>query len=216
MGYVQALTPKERNLINDINQVVKKSFLHYFILEDGLVMSNPKGFAIEKGFHFSLCKKFDVIKNLIPIPEKHILVISAQNMFVTFRDRKKEIEQIMIENNVVFVGSDSVRLPIGKLVERTPSIDSMEQKIHNFLGYVDVEGRIPDESVDKMLENEIITFEKGKYKIRLTKELFPHIKKGIDLNVSFIETGDPYTFKTLLSVDKGNVQNYHLFDCIYY
>lgn len=216
MGYVQALTAKERNLINDINQVVKKSFLHYFILEDGLVMSNPKGFAVDKGFHFSICKKFEIIKNLIPIPHNHVLVVSAQNMFVTFRDRKKEIEQIMIDNNIVYVGSDNLRLPIGKLVERTASIDLAEQKIHNFLQHVDEEGRLPDEMVDKMLANEITTYQKGKFKIRLTKELFPHIKKGIDLNVSFIDSGEPYTFKTLLSVDKGNVQNFHLYECIYY
>jgi hypothetical protein len=207
------VTSKDVKFINDINQVVKKSFLHYFVVRNGVAFTNMESRAMDNGIHFSFIENIERLKELIPIPERYAVKLSSAAIYTTIKDNKKHLKHIKIENDQVFLQIENDFVLIGEYV-------LVEEEVHNnYAGAVfrmqkkeDI--TLLDSTIEAMLNNEIVTHSDGENKIRITKSLFPHIKVGVPISITFLNLDDPSLFEAMVSITKDNVTNFHVYTCI--
>jgi len=68
--------------------------------------------------------------------------------------------------------------------------------------------------VKLLLDNRIYTYIQDVYKVRLTKELLPSLKKDMKITISFEQDTNPILFNLILGMAKENVTTYHMYKCI--
>jgi hypothetical protein len=215
MEFIKEIVSKDIKVLNDINQVVKKSFLHYFIARNGVVITDDKGLAIDNGAHFSFIEDTDKLTKLIDIPEKHLLMLEAPVVYTHYKDQKKHIKYMKVNDEGVFLSGENGDVRIGKIIEVTPSIqEAFKSAVDKIL--VKSEELMTDDLIEAMLRNEIVTYGEGEYKVRLTKTLFPHIKIGLPITVTHLDVEDPNLFQVMLSITKDKITNFHVYTCIKY
>jgi hypothetical protein len=209
-----SITNKELKVINDINQVVKKSFLHYFITDKGLIFTDVNGACIDNGFHFSYIHNIDKLLEIIPIPDDELLVFYSQDLFNAIKENKKIINSIKILNNKVYLVTDKDSFLVGQYAKFDEGLKEIYRKAFTYTLKLDPQCKLPDELIKSLVENEIITYRQGEYKIRITKTLFPHIKVGLPINISFVDLNENDLFETIINITKDNVTNFHVYKCI--
>lgn len=209
-----SITSKELKVINDINQVVKKSFLHYFITDKGLIFADVNGACIDNGFHFSYIHNIDKLLEVIPIPNDELLVFYSQDLFNAVKENKKTIKSIKVLNNKVFLVTDKETILVGQYAKFDESLKEIYRKAFTYTLKLEPQYELPDDLIKSLIENEIITYRQEDYKIRITKSLFPHIKVGLPIKISFIDLNENDLFEAIINITKDNVTNFHVYKCI--
>lgn len=209
-----SITNKELKVINDINQVVKKSFLHYFITDKGLIFTDVNGACIDNGFHFSYIHNIDKLLEVIPIPNDELLVFYSQDLFNAVKENKKKINSIKITKNKIYLVTDNDSFLVGQYAEFDEGLKEIYRKAVTYTLKLDPQYEIPDELIERLIQNEIITYRQGEYKVRIAKSLFPHIKVGLPIKVSFIDLNENDLFEAIINITKDNVTNFHVYKCI--
>ena len=209
-----SIASKELKFINDINQVVKKSFLHYFITDKGLIFTDVNGACIDNGFHFSYIRNIDKLLEVIPIPNDELLVFYSQDLFNAIKENKKIIHSIKILNNKVYLVTDKESFLVGQYAEFDEGLKEIYRKAVTYTFKLEPQYELPNELIKSLVENEIITYRQGDHKVRITKTLFPHIKVGLPIKISFIGLNENDLFETIINITKDNVTNFHVYKCI--
>jgi len=204
---------KQLKVLNTINQVVKKSFLRYFVVRNGVIFTDDNGLAMEMGLHFSYTNQIDDLLKLFSIPEGYALMLNSQDVFVTIRDNKKIIKYLKFNDNGIFISGDMIDFPIGRYVKMTDAFKDTYRVIVDRITKKS-EKLLTDEDIQKLINNEILTFGEGDKRVRLTKALFPHIKVGLPMSVTILDIDDPNLFETMISITKDDVTNFHVYTCI--
>jgi hypothetical protein len=204
---------KNVKILNDINQVVKKSFLRYFITRNGVVFTPSEGRAIDNGKHFSFIEEIEKLTSLIDIPERHVLMLESAKVYTHYKDQKKFIKYLKINDEGVYLSGELGDCCIGSIMKITDSIESIYTSAVERIMKKD-ERLILDNDMEALLRNEVVTYVDGDKRVRLTKTLIPHIKIGLPINITFLDIEDPNLFEVMLSITKDKVTNFHVYTCI--
>jgi hypothetical protein len=208
---------KDLKILNTINQVVKKVYLHYFVTHNGIVFTNEKGLAMDSGKHFSYIKDMDKLLNLIEIPVGHVLALKSDAIFVVMRDHKKIIRGIKIENQQVSIHTTQQDFPIGTYIEVNDLMREEAKTAASWIIKFDNHIALDEAVIAELLDNKVVLHMEDDYKLRMTKTLFPHIKKGLRMTVGFRDDNEkPELFDAILTVTKDDVKNFHMYKCIRY
>jgi hypothetical protein len=204
---------KDIKFLNDINQVVKKSFLRYFIARNGVVFTNDDGKVMDNGIHFSFIEDMDKIMNLIGIPERHILMLDSAEVYTHFKDQKKFIKYLKINDQGIFISGEEKECRIGALIDLTDSMESVyKSAVDRILKNDGI--TISNDDIEKLLKNEVVTYGEGDTRVRVTKTLIPHIKLDLPITITFLDVENPDLFETMISITKDNITNFHVYTCI--
>lgn len=206
---------KDLKFLNDINQVVKKSFLRYFVARNGIVFTDDSGSALPMGYHFSFIEDMEKFLNYLPIPEQHVLMLDSRDVYLTMRDHKKLMQYIRVVNDTVFIAGEKLNSKIGKFMPIDENMMATYSKVVGYAGQ-DPGKELDDELIEAMIKNEVISYGDSPFSVRMTKTLFPHIKVGLPISINFFEVEDPKLFQILIRINKSDILNFHLYTCIKY
>lgn len=206
---------KDLGVINTINQVVKKSLLYYFVVRNGVVFTVEGGNILENGTHFSFIDDMEKFQKYFPIPEGHAIILNSQVIYTTIRDFKKYINTIKFEDNLIYFVTEDAQFEIGKVVSMDKAdLREKYDKAKWFIPQKETE-TLTDDMIQTMLNNEVITYGEGDYKLRITKTLFPHIKLGLPMSIKFFGLEEePDLFQSMIAIDKDGVTNFHVYTCV--
>lgn len=204
---------KKLKIINDMNQVAKKLGSKYHVFPNGLsIVPQDHGF-IDRGFHFCVNSKYEKLNELLDTTR--VMTFESQDVYKTIKDFKKNISHILIERDNIFLQTDGDKIRIGGLASIN-TIEKLKSQYNRAIKLINKDGstRLTDGQVTSLYDNEMITLQKEDKRVRLTKQLFPNLRKDSEMSVNFFDLEDKKLFEVLLSYEKDNVQNYHAYTCI--
>lgn len=213
----KAIVSKDIKIINDVNQVVKKLFHHYVIFPDGMITGHAES-KLPYGIHWSTLDKdkCDTIFNLLPVNTDFPIVLDSLTVYTIYKDCKKEMTDIRIDvdGSIYIVGN--IEYKIGFILT-----DAVDELMFNKKVY---EQNMKDLKLEEMafeasgllMANEMVTYESGEYKIRVTKSVIPNLKKDSVIHIGFIDSNVDGLFESVITMKKDMVNSFHKYQCIKY
>jgi len=213
---IMELTSKDIKKLNEFNQIVKRVFNGIYIFSDGIIMTDPEiGNRVNKGVHFATTS----IQPIDNIPSNYYMSLKCDKIFKFIRDNKKNIRYLTIDGGDLYIDlKDESKEIIGRIFDADDNLYLKKRAISNTIEYHKTHSSLVSQNViESLSDNEIYTYGDDEYRVRITKELLPALKRDMKVNISFRdEVGDPTLFYIILSVDKGDVITYHMYKCIKY
>ena len=216
-----AIGTKDIKFLNDINQVLKKIYVRYFIFKDGFVVSFPGDTSVEGGFHFSIIAESEKLFNLLQIDPSSIICFYSNQLYTVVKDQKKNIQSISIDTengHIYLTTNEGKQHSVGSLSHELTEYRTITSRYAEAkLKYSNLSGEKLDNSVVSLLcDNELAIITKGRYRVRLTKKVIPNIKENMPITISFAETSEKDLFEMTIGTEKDGIECYHSYNCLYY
>jgi hypothetical protein len=201
--------------LNDFNQVAKKVFKKYSIFPGGIIVCKEDEGCVVKGCHYAFTEK-TILDN---IPDNMIISLSAEAVFKTIKDRKKEIKYLKLDNHSIYLAGDDIVFLIGSIMP----VEDTDNELNQFLidakdgiEYCSTSVNIQKSLVEALCNNEIISFDNNNgHKIRITKEIVPGVKDAFDVSVTMVDIpSDKDLFRTYIRVNRDELISYHRYTCV--
>lgn len=212
---LKLIDKKQIKLLNDLNQITKKVFARYYIFSDGFLIPSPGERQIKGGFHFCVSPDTQRILEIFELTEQ-VVYINSNDLYKTVKDNKKIITHILVESSKIYLTDGAeTKFVIGGYHKPTEAVGKNYARARVKYENSD-KSHISAEMVESLCANNIVAFSDDNYKVRLTKELVPNIKKDFPMSIAFIPSDDENVFETLILLKKDEVVNCHLYKCIKY
>lgn len=215
------ITTKDLKVINDLNQVLKKVYKRYTIFSNGFIIpTTTEDSMVSGGIHFSIIppetvKKLQDIFNLNLTSDTYSLIVEldASAVFKAIKDNKKDLSSLsFIDNHIYFQGKDMY--PIG-FVQQDSNVETYLKKVlelHTLFDLVE----LSEEVVESLSNNNMAILGKEEYKVRLTKEVIPNLKKDMLVHIGFRNDSEPTLFQIMIKTTKNDISSFHFYKCIRY
>lgn len=220
MSVIIPIVSKNVKPFNDLNQIVKKCFNIYFIFRNGLICSPTGEYVkgINKGTHIAFCESlvkeiYAFIESHYRIEEGKFISFISDQLFTALKEKKKLLESIKIEDNVISIFRDKEEFTVGYIA----NVDEVDLESGQLLAkHIMRNDHISmNFSIEGLLNNELVTITKDDCKARMTKELIPVLKK--DSNIYYnIMNGSKDRFKLLIICESKGVRLLHVYTCVKY
>lgn len=212
---IKAIDKKQIKLLNDLNQIAKKVFARYYLFSDGFLIPSPGERQIKGGFHFCVSPTTQDILNIFELSEQ-VVYIDSVNLYKAVKDNKKVITHITIEASKIYLSDGAEqKFLIGGYHKPTEAVGKNYAKAR--VKYENSDKHpVGADMVESLCANNLVGFSDDTYKVRITKELVPNIKKDLPMSVAFIPVDEEDVFELLLLLKKDEVVNCHLYKCIKY
>lgn len=210
---------KQIKKLNDFNQITKNYFQHYYTFNSGLIVcrDNEKFKKAQKGFHFCTTTIFPICE----IEKLKTIGLTSDYVYKIIKDRKKEINGLIIENNeILFSMGENAACKIGNILELTNLPNDLKDN-YNLAAktlnqcLMGTKYTLSDDEVTTLMTNGIILYQQDGYKLRLTKELIPNLKKDSTVNIQFFDIEkEESLFHVVINVEWEDINSYHKYTCI--
>jgi hypothetical protein len=194
-------------------------FKRFYLFKNGMMVSKSDDQELPIGFHFctSDTNPFNFIEN-------KVIEMSTSAIFKLLKERKKEIKYVSIIESDLYFESDDNQFLIGSIIE-PHKIDTEIQDIYfkakNFLS-TNINFSLLDDNVKEILcQKGIVTYfsdhSLGDYKLRMTNQLIPALKKDMQVKIGFHDVPkESSLFYTLMLVERGTILSHHIYKCLKY
>ncbi len=194
--------------LNDFNQITKRIFNGFYLFNDGIIINDMNNSKLSIGRHFATT----LIEPIDDIPN-NCIYLTTDKIYKTIRDNKKNIKHLLVNNNKIYIGNDEVKEKIGYVIKNIPL--NQKDPLLSFIEYhKKSSSMLPQNIIDLLCDNGIYTYSEDIYKVRLTKELLPALKKNMKVIISFKQDENSSLFYLLLSIDRGALISYHVYKCV--
>lgn len=219
------LTPKEINKFYDINMAMKKIFKSYILTSDGFLYSYGKYITLDIGYHFCYSDSMMPLHHQLDIGINNILFHSESINEVSKKFKKPEIDGLGIHEDTLYfiVKNKTDWIKIGTIIFNDinaaldPRVEFIKTKVETFK----IQSKLidPDISV-RIINGEIFNYlevrDNKEYKLKVSKDLFPILKKDDILSDYFSQNDEKGIFDVILSINRANLVTYHIYKCIDY
>lgn len=211
------ISSKDIKYMNSINQELKVIFEEYLI-KDGLVLTGPDKFLLNKGYHFAMVPFAPLVLN----ENIGTIVYSSKGIYNAFKANKSKLNSIYYDNTDDCIYVD---FTTGDVVLIADIVKSIDIRYHNkfdiYKKHINVPNdfrMIPESSVITMCDKSPVMLESGsELETVITKELIPGMKntksKTTKASYAMRETKDPDTFELYLRGDHEFIKSYHKYLC---
>ena len=199
--------------MNDMNQDMKHIFTRYSLYNKIVVgeLVNPHG------------KHYAKVDYSLPgLPDNIIVTISSQLFFNTQKEYKKFITGYQIDNENLYLILDGMEnVLIGTAIDSTGlaasrkliELKEARELIESSREYI----KLTDDEMDELLVFKTkICIQSGKFKVYLTKDIIPNLKKNDYVDIAFAETNNKTVFQMIIRICRGGTTlTHHVYKCIY-
>lgn len=203
----------EFNKFNEVNQNMKHLFTQYSIY-NGLVFGD---YLPEQGKHYA-----KINYNLPELLDNALITINSVVLFNTQKDYKKNIKGYKIENeNLYLVMTDMDDVLIGTSIDFDGLAATKKQKSYEEADNIINDSRLYIPLSDSDIEDMVvyktkITIAHDKFKVYLTKDIIPNVKKTDYIDISFSETNIKTVFQMIIRINRGGtILTHHVYRCLY-
>jgi hypothetical protein len=208
------LDKKSLKKINDYNQITKKIFKSYIIFENGLIISEDCNSSLSNGIHFAYSKiDWDFFNT-----DKKVMRIYTDVIFKCIKDNKKEIQNIVVENDLIYFHGEKLNIKFGEyLNELTEKQIELKQFTTNYINNISTYNiqQIDDKNVLSLCENNLETIIYDKFKLRLTQKVIPDLKNTYNMSLNCIDLNKDKLFETIFHINRDDIiTTYHKYTCI--
>lgn len=210
---------KQIKKLNEFNQITKNYFNYYYMFDNGLLIcrDHEKFKKAQKGFHFCV----STINPLCDMDDGKIFALTSDCVYKIIKDRKKDITGLALENdNILFSLTENNMFNIGKIYDysKLPKdlMDNYNIAMKTMKQCSESERYdILHDDVTTLMTNGIINYEKKGYKLRITRELIPNLKKDSNVSIRFFDIPkDTSLFHVVITVTRDEIVSYHKYTCI--
>lgn len=196
----------ELNRLNKINQELKHIFNYYIISNDGTMMLKNNDQYILSGIHFINLIDFKPFSFMYDFNNYEF---SSKDIFDIIKNHKKDINSIFIDNGELYLKSDKDKYKIG----------NVNSDVSYPLSYIDDSNNMIELSQSdciNLIRNKYVNLSLDKFRVRITKEVIPGLKKSHKIIIFFKEhETDNKLFYLILKVYRDGMITYHKYRCIY-
>jgi hypothetical protein len=210
-------------MLEIINQNCKYLFDKYIILSSKIIIGFYDNKSLNKGIHYAglmngCFDDFQLI-NLDPL----YIVFNANHIFQIFKTTKKSDLQtysvIINQSGITCLSSPKLETPL--IIGESITLSSDDECNYlKELEVFDVEGEsivISESTIGDLLNNKVRILEYAKYKIRITKELLPNLKKDDTVAINMINLkNNLIKIRFTIFKNKTNMMTYHIYTAINY
>ena len=222
--FTQDITVKQRNGMNECNQVLKQIFSEFIVNQGGVAYASENGSEMSRGFHFSLLKDsmLGEVMAKAPIELREGFTMNTNDVYLAIKDNKKKINKVYLQqNDFGFCTKDEDEfLPLAKMLdERTAFMQKQEEKISSIVKAIqnkDAEYILTDGDVQLLSNNQLLTISVGKFHVRMTKEVVPVINRHASNYQVIFKNIDDAVFHMIMTYNVHNVQFYHQYTVVHF
>lgn len=203
---------------NDINQDIKKIFKEYYFFHNGIITGLKEDLLTKRGTHYvktnidnmSFSLLINMLNNNI---DGYVIKLDSDKVYRVIKDFKSKIEKIVIDDDFIiyFELSDSTRQEIGKKSLYPVSIlEKINIDLFNKNEFISVGEK---NFAELLIKNDFFNINvKGEY-IRITKDLFPGLKKTDTLLFNVQDFNDDLFISHIL-IKRSATYILHQYYCI--
>lgn len=216
------ITVKERNYLNSLNQMTKKITNEYFLSPEGLLLPTLEGRVLKRGQYFAVIHDPSKIEDIFKLDNRGYPKLKTVFLYEAVRDHKKIINGLhYYKDSEIGFRTDEYPLYIGDIVEEPDDYFYDRRNFAvNHLDMIKTDiDMIPlsEQVIESLLNDELVKFSHGKYRVRLVKDIFPMITKKTKIYVGFNDVEDSDAeFKMTVAIEKDHATNYHVYTSIHY
>ena len=203
----------EFNKFNNVNQDMKHIFTRY-TLYNNIVIGDASD---EYGKHYA---KVDY--KLPDLPDNILITIDSAKLFDTQKEYKKNIIGYSIVNEELFLtmqGMEDIQIGHARNVNGLAAtklkleLNSAKEFINTPREYIN----LTDEDMENLLEFKTkIVIKSGPFKVFITKDTVPNIKKSDYVDVAFSKTNNSTVFQMVIRICRGSTTiTHHVYRCLY-
>lgn len=203
----------EFNKFNNVNQDMKHLFTRYTLYNNIVIGDNVD----EYGKHFA---KVDY--KLPNLPDNILITIDSAKLFDTQKEHKKNIIGYSIINEELFLtmqGMDDIQIGHARDVNglATTKLKLELKEAKEFIDTPRQYIKLTDEDMENLLEFKTkIVIKSGPFKVFITKDTVPNIKKSDYVDVSFSKTNNSTVFQMIIRICRGGTTiTHHVYRCLY-
>ena len=211
IDYIKKITGRDLTKLNKINQDTKNIFSPYYSIIDSFIIGES---AMNVGQHFCELKDYDIY-TLFDRSKSEMITLNPEIIYHTIKDKKKYIEYLIVEDNKIYLKTDTESINIGQYETITDTINEYIAKKLSIINEYQPISIIDDEGLEEILSGGCYTHYQGKYRIRLIKKFIPLINKKLEIYINTFDSESDSIFITLLKYEK-HIIVYHFYKCFMY
>ena len=176
------------NGIWGINQILKNTFLSFYLTFDGDVIPDKLN-KLTTGFHYAQCQ----LNEYLIVPIDAYLRLDCTKIYSVIKDYKSLLDGILYKDDgVYFKIRDVGDVIIGKIVE--PFDYDKNDKVHQInINSLQIDGIINDNEMECLLDKEVLNKSvKEVYNMIICHKLFPSIKKSCSNGIYIEDYNDGF------------------------